>query len=253
MDKVRAKRMAAELKGELVGGWLVGDYLGNGASAVVLSAQREDQWAALKVIDPELEERFGADQQTARIQRERELIGHTCPYLVKIFDGGRCDTTGHLYVAMELLVHPPLTALISSFPPERVGPIIEQVSKAAEFLETRDLAHRDIKPDNIVLSNDYEGAVLLDLGVVCPIGGDAAKDAGTGYAFLGTTRYSPPEYVMREEEESPVGWRAVTFYQLGAVLHDMIMRRRMYDSINGPPAKIVDAVRNVRPVIDIPT
>jgi hypothetical protein len=47
MDKVRAKRMAAELKGELVGGWLVGDYLGNGASAVVLSAQREDQWAAL--------------------------------------------------------------------------------------------------------------------------------------------------------------------------------------------------------------
>jgi hypothetical protein len=38
MDKVRARRIAAELQGTSVGGWTIGDYLGNGASAVVLTA-----------------------------------------------------------------------------------------------------------------------------------------------------------------------------------------------------------------------
>jgi hypothetical protein len=55
---------------------------------------------------------------------------------------------------------------------------------------------------------------------------------------------------MREEEDSDDGWRAVTFYQLGAVLHDMIMRRRLFDEIEAPPARLIEAVRGARPVID---
>ena len=55
---------------------------------------------------------------------------------------------------------------------------------------------------------------------------------------------------MREEEDSDDGWRAITFYQLGAVLHDMIMRRRLFDEIDAPPARLIDAVRHARPVID---
>ena len=101
MDIVRAKRIAAELRGRFVGGWQVGDYAGNGASAVVLKAERGGQLAALKLIDPEMVERFGLDQQRARVERERELVGHAEPHLVKIFDGEYCGETGYLFVAME--------------------------------------------------------------------------------------------------------------------------------------------------------
>jgi eukaryotic-like serine/threonine-protein kinase len=252
MDKVRAKRIAAELKGKAVGGWIVGEYIDNGASAVVVSAERGSQTAALKLIDPELVERYGAEQQLARIHRERELVNHTEPHLVKIFDGGKCDDTDYLFVAMELLIQPKLTALVSSFPRERIGPVIQQIARVARFLEDRGLTHRDIKPDNISITRDCERAILLDLGVLRPVARPDAGDAGSGDEFLGTTRYSPPEYVMREEEDSPEGWRAVTFYQLGGVLHDLIMRRQMFDGIGSPPARLIDAVRTLRPTIDAP-
>jgi eukaryotic-like serine/threonine-protein kinase len=252
MDLVRAKRITAELRGRRVGAWTIGDYLGNGASAVVLSAERDGKVAALKLIDPEMVERYGVDRQLARIERERELIGKSEPHLVQIFDGGRCPDTDYLYVAMELIPHPALTSLIRVFPTDRIGPVIRQLAGATRFLEAEHLVHRDIKPDNIAIMRDFSRAKLLDLGVVRPIGHHAYEDAGSGDAFLGTTRYSPPEYLMREEEDSEDGWRAVTFYQLGAVLHDMIMRRRLFDEIEAPPARLIEAVRMARPVIDSP-
>jgi eukaryotic-like serine/threonine-protein kinase len=250
MDKVRAKRIAAELKGLSVSGWTIGEYIDNGASAVVLTAERGGQTAALKLMDPELIERYGEEHQLARIRRERVLVDHDEPHLVKIFDGGQCENTGYLFVAMELLTQPKLTALVASFPRERIGPIIQQIAHAARFLEARGLAHRDIKPDNISITRDCETAILLDLGVLLPVAQAAARDAGSGDEFLGTTRYSPPEYVMREEDGSPEGWRAVTFYQLGGVLHDLIMRRQLFDGIGPPPARLIDAVRTMRPTID---
>ena len=50
--------MATELLGQRVGEWTVGPYRGNGYSAVVVEAEKEDQNAALKIIDPEMIERF---------------------------------------------------------------------------------------------------------------------------------------------------------------------------------------------------
>jgi serine/threonine protein kinase len=252
MDKVRAKRIAAELRGQSVGGWMVGDYIGNGASAVVVAAERAGQVAAVKIIDPEFVERYGAPQQLARVQRECDLIGHAERHLVQLFDGGQCRDSGYLYIAMELLAHPQLTTLVPTFPRERIAPIIGQLALAAQFLEARGLAHRDIKSDNIAISRDCENAILLDLGVIRPIADPARVDAGSGAEFLGTTRYSPPEYLLREEEDSVDGWRAVTFYQLGAVLHDLIMRKRMFDDVSAPYAKLIEAVRSSRPIIDAP-
>ena len=76
-------------------------------------------------------------------------------------------------------------------------------------------------------------------------------DITTATSFLGTTRYSSPEYLLREgEEESTDGWRALTFYQLGGLLHDMIMRRRLFDEIDAPPARLTDAVRYEDPLIE---
>ena len=95
--------------------------------------------------------------------------------------------------------------------------MVKQIATAAKFLEDNNLVHRDIKPENISISSGLEMAKLLDLGVIRPVL-DVEADVVTGNAFLGTTRYSSPEYLMREgDEDSKEGWRALTFYQTRCV------------------------------------
>ena len=205
MDAVRAEHMARTLRGTAVGGWIVGELLGNGASGLVLSVEKEGQRGALKVIDPEMIERHGREKQLVRIHRECELIGHPHPNLVKIFDGGRCAESDHLFLVMELLdgaEHLSLTDAVADLPPDRIQPLIGQIASAARFLlEDRDIAHRDIKPDNIMVTRDFFRAILLDLGVARPL--ISGAEAGTGDAFVGTTRYSPPDMYFGRKRTAP--------------------------------------------------
>lgn len=250
MDKIRAMAMAAELSDRSVGGWTVEGYLGNGCSAVVLSARRKGLGAALKVIDPEMVERHGRSRQLARIMREQSLKGKSHQNLVHILDGGQCEDTGHLYVVMELLTPRTLGDVRETLPTSRIGPLIGQLAAAARFLEELDIVHRDIKPDNTHVSSDCTDLKLLDLGVIRPSGDRDAADAGTGSHFIGTARYSPPEFVYREEEDSPEGWRAITFYQLGATLFDLLTRTPIFDEFREPPAKLYEAIRDHVPLLD---
>ena len=234
----------------MVGGWTILGYVGHGGSAVVLRAVRDDVTAALKIIDPEIVDKFGRDEQIERVKRERRLIGHDHPNLIQIYDADVCDRTNFLFVAMELHHSETLTELVPNFSREHIQPVISQISSAARYLEDMQLVHRDIKPDNIVLTGDFSKATLLDLGVLRPIS-NLDDDITAATSFLGTTRYSSPEYLMREgEEESMQGWRALTYYQLGGLLHDMIMRRRLFDEIDAPPARLTDAVRYMDPLLE---
>ena len=216
----------------------------------MLSAGRGDKRAALKVIDPEMIERYGADRQLARIVREKRLEGHTHPHLVQIFDGGQCAETGHLYVAMELLEPTTLKDVRDRLPPSRIAELIGQLASAAEFLEQNGLVHRDIKPEKPrTCPSDYSNVKLLDLGVIHPPRDAGDPSAGTGNHFVGTARYSPPEFLHREEADSPEGWRAITFYQLGATLFDLITRAPIFEQFREPPARLYEAIRDHVPVI----
>jgi serine/threonine protein kinase len=252
MDKIRAAKFAEELKGKSVGEWTVGPLIDNGASAAVFEAQHDGHPAAIKIFDPELVERVGEGAQLARIETEIQLVGKLHENLVKIYGGGQCATTKLYFVVMELLRLPKLSKFTSTFPPEKVRPFLAQIASAAEFLESLGLVHRDIKPDNIVISEDFERAVLLDFGVLKPLDPSKHNDRGTGDQFLATTRYSSPEYLFRTEEDSQAGWRALTFYQLGGVAHDMIMRRMLFDGYGPPAARLIEAVQQRTPVIDNP-
>jgi serine/threonine protein kinase len=244
--------MATELQGHRIGGWEVGGYLGNGFSAVVLAAERDGTKGAIKIIDPEMVERAGKDTQLRRVIRERELAGHGHPNLVDILDGGQCSETGYLYVVMELLEPRTLGKDLKQIPPAQISPLIAQLAHAARFLEQRGIAHRDIKPDNVVVSPDFHKVKLLDLGVIHPPADPNDPSAGTGDSFVGTARYSPPEFLYREEEDTVESWRAITFYQLGATLHDLLMRRQIFSDFRDPPARLYQAVKDQTPVIDAP-
>lgn len=250
MDSAQAKIFADSLQHKTVGGWTIEGDFGNGKSAVVLPAVKDGVEAAIKIFYPELVERFGKDVQLERILREKSLIGAEHPNLVRILDGGECTATGqlYLYVVMERLPYKNLQKVINDIPKDRIIPLLSQVASAARFLEDRNLAHRDIKPENIVVSPDFSRAVLLDLGVLRPVGLSDLTDVNARF-FIGTLRYSSPEYLLRQEEDSTEGWRALTFYQLGAVLHDMLMKRVLFEEFSEPFPILVEAVKTEIPKV----
>jgi eukaryotic-like serine/threonine-protein kinase len=248
MDTAQAAALKQSLIGGHVGGWAIEGAHGHGKSAVVMAAIKEGRRGAVKVFHPELVELFGRDVQLERIRRETSLIGSKHENLVEILDGGECGETGHLYVVMEELPWKNLKEALPNVPADKVRTIISQVASAAKYLEDKGLAHRDIKPENIAISADFSKAKLLDLGVIRPFGISDLTDVNAR-PFIGTLRYSSPEFLRRVEEDSPSGWRAVSLYQLGAVLHDMIMKREIFHKYSEPYPVLVEAVLNEVPEV----
>ena len=238
--------MAGELRGKTIAGWLVADLVDYGKSALVLTASKGSQQCALKLLDPEIVEQYGHEVQEERVTRQLALVGKSHPNLVPILEAGR--DSDFFYVAMSSISGKPLSKRLSELPRGQIWPLIGQVAAAAEFLESLGFAHRDIKPDNILVTDDFGSAVLLDLGVLKPFAGRVVTDTER-MPFIGTLQYSSPEFLKRREDPTPEGWRALTFYQLGAVLHDMIMGRRIFSEYEEPYARLVDAVSYTDPEI----
>lgn len=248
MDSTQAAILRESVQGLKIGGWSIAGFFGNGKSAVVLPAEKDGALGAIKIFHPELVERYGKAAQLERINREKSLVGASHANLVKILDGGECAETGYLFVVMERIPYRNLHEAIHDIPSHAIPSIISQVASAARFLEDRGMAHRDIKPENIAISDDYGKAILLDLGVLLPIGLSNLTDINQRY-FIGTLRYSSPEFLLRQEDGTIEGWRAVTFYQLGAVLHDLLMKRVIFEEYTEPFSMLVEAVKSVVPKI----
>lgn len=249
MDSVRAKNLAKEVIGKKLGHWKVGDLIDNGKSAAVFHAYNTSgEHAAIKIFDRELVEKQGKEGQLERINREKRLVGKDNRNLIKILDGGYSKRYDFCYVVMEFLPGKTLSDVVPNFPPDQISSVINQIASAAHFLENLGLAHRDIKPENIRILDDMT-PVLLDLGVLRPFKDSALTDGeDDNRLFIGTLQYSSPEFLLREEEDSVEGWRAITFYQIGAVLHDLIMLRPLFHNMH-PYAKMVNAVQQTTPMI----
>ena len=245
------------LKDTTVAGWKLEEFLGEGASGAVFRGRNGDQVAAIKIYKQDIIEELGVYNQTIRIIRQMNLIDTKHPNLISILDGGKDEESKQLYLCMEYLEAEPLDKVGKEAPVERIGPLIAQIADAAEFLEQHGLTHRDIKPANVVVGPGFRKATLLDLGVLGPLSDLGPKmdinitDDSRHRRFLGTTRYSPPEYLERKEEPTTKSYRAITFYQLGAVLHDLLTGKEMFSDVsNYPPTALTDAVRYTSPSLD---
>ena len=249
MDDVKAKQIETELKSNDFSGYKVGQLLNYGKSAAVFYAKKKNQSYALKIFDQELIEACGSEIQESRISRELELIGHDHPNLVKLYDGGFNKEYKYHYIIMEYIQGKNLEQILSSISYEEIDNYVEQIAKGAKFLEEKKMAHRDIKPANIMLKHDKQTIVLMDFGVIRPVAGSGLTDGDKLKPFVGTLQYSSPEFLLREEEDTVEGWRALTFYQIGAVLHDLIMHRPIFSEYQTPYARLVNAVQKVNPEV----
>jgi serine/threonine protein kinase len=216
---------------------------------LVFECEYRQQPAALKIFDPVfLLENPGAIEEE-RIRRQLDLRAHPHPHLVAIYDAGFSTEASAHYILMQHCDGYRLTDVVATFPSDRIRPIISQVASAAKHLETLGFVHRDIKPDNIIISRDLQHATLLDLGVVLPLGVSESRENTATLEFVGTPRYSPPEFILRTEDGTTDGWRAITFYQLGAVLHDLVMQHPLFHD-KQPKGRLYYSVFLEAPIVD---
>ncbi|MGB3416861.1 MAG: protein kinase [Mesorhizobium sp.] len=248
MDEVKAKEWDDRFRGTKIEDWTIESVIDHGKSAAVFRASGPDGKAAVKIFDDDLIKRFGDHIQLGRIKRELSLIGQTHSNMVRLLGGGLHEDKHH-YIVMEYLDGPSLSKCLKDIPEANIPSLMEQLVSACEFLETLDLAHRDIKPANIVILDDFKRLVLLDFGVLKPIGDPALTDVDGQHLFIGTLQYSSPEFLLRDEVNDAEGFHAISLYQVGAVLHDLIMRRPLFEDFVNPYAAMVNAVQHETPGI----
>jgi eukaryotic-like serine/threonine-protein kinase len=249
VDEVKAKEWEAKFRGQAIDGWTIESLIDHGKSAAVFKAVSEGpgKLAALKIFDDELIQRYGDETQLKRIGRELSLKGRNHANMVEILGGGFHEESRNHYIVMDYLDGPSLSKCLTKVPEANIPNLIEQLVLACEFLEAHELTHRDIKPANIVLLEDMSRLVLLDFGVLKPVGEVGLTDTDGQRLFVGTLQYSSPEFLLRDEQNDADGWRALAIYQVGAVLHDLIMRRPIFDEFVNPYAALVNAVQHETP------
>ncbi|MBB5606129.1 MULTISPECIES: protein kinase domain-containing protein [unclassified Janthinobacterium] len=213
-------------------GYSVPVYLTSGGSAAIFQVQSPAGPRAFKVFDPKFFAGESGDAERRRLEVQRRLIGHECASLVQTYQVE--EALGTAFMEMEFVPWVDLNKALAQVPDTEVATLIKQLVEAARFLEDQGIVHRDIKPENIKIASDFKTLKLLDLGVArdieAPEGADAAvTDHGKLRPFLATAQYSSPEYLFRLDKPSDRLWKALNFYQIGAVLHDLIMKVPLFN------------------------
>lgn len=123
-----------------------------------------------------------------------------------------------MFIFFEFVEGQPLRKLIggSPMPPlEKSRRWFTQVAAALEHAHSRGIVHRDVKPDNIIISGDNETATLVDFGIALSAD-DAKKLTKSGYV-IGTPQYMSPEQTNGEELDG-----RSDLYSLGITLYETL-------------------------------
>ena len=217
--------------GELIGGrYRVEGELGRGGMGVVYEAVQEPlgRRVALKLLRRELAE---DPNFAARFRREAELaasLGHA--NIAQVTDFGVDE--GRPFLVMDLLIGESLAELLARegmLSEPRAAFIAAQMLDALSAAHARGVIHRDLKPDNVFLSQISgvrDVVKLLDFGIAHSGGDEGMRMTRTGQV-LGTPAYMSPEQARGRD----VG-EASDLYAVGVCLYEAVSGRLPFDTGN---------------------
>ena len=195
LTKFQADRLLRnKAHGLVVGRYVILDRLGAGGRGRVFRAQHRlmGRVVALKVIAPQIASRASS---IARFHREMRLIGRLDhPNVIRAFDA---DQIGDLlYIVMEYVPGRSLDHVIAergSLSPSEVVNYMAQAALGLEHAHERGIVHRDVKPSNLLLSQ--EGQIkVLDLGLSALMEADKEASFATAAGLVvGTVHFMSPE------------------------------------------------------------
>lgn len=230
--------------GRRIGHYELVELLDRGGMGTVYRAQRDDfeKQVALKLIrrgldaDPDLVRRFHNERQIlARLEH---------PHIAHLLDG---DTTEDQlpYFVMELVEGQPIDRYCEGrqLSIEDRLELVRKVCSAVHFAHQNLVIHRDLKPDNILITDDSQPK-LLDFGIAKLLDDSLAAqplNTVTGQAPM-TPRYASPEQVRRQSITT-----ASDTYSLGVLLYELLTGVDPYGAQGRRPDEISRAICEEEP------
>ena len=246
----------------LAGRYQVGDLIGRGGMADVHLGMdtRLGRRIAIKLLKPAL----ATDPRFRLLFREeaQKAARMAHPTIVRVFDAGEetiTDADGHErqlpYIVMEYVDGRLLRDIIADGPlePKEAVRIGAGILTALEYSHRALLVHRDIKPGNVMITQNGQVKVM-DFGIARAISDNSATVAETG-AILGTAQYFSPEQARGETVDA-----RTDLYSTGVILFELLTGRApfrgeraaavAYQHISEPPANPSSHNAKVSPALD---
>ena len=211
------------LEGKLIGKrYEILEKIGNGGMATVYKAQDTvlKRYVAVKVLreefttDEEFIRRFNTEAQSAA------SLAH--PNIVSIYDVGTEDNI--YYIVMELIQGKTLKEIIDEdgvLPWKWSLDIAIQIASALEVAHKNNIVHRDIKPHNIIITEDGV-AKVTDFGIAKAVSNSTITAFGT---TIGSVHYFSPEHARGGYTDAKSD-----LYSLGVVMYEMLTGRVPFDA-----------------------
>ncbi len=180
-----------------------------------------DEIRVIKVIRPHLS---GEEALRRRFLREaRAAVRLRHPNIAQLYDF-TVDDSGTAYMVMEFIDGEDLGRLLKRHGRLASRTALEvgvQALRALYYLHRSQVVHRDISPDNLMISQDMDGKLvvkLIDLGIAKPL--KSNLELTQQDLFLGKVRYTSPEQLGGAKRRAEVGPRS-DLYALGVVLYEI--------------------------------
>jgi serine/threonine protein kinase len=192
---------------------------GGGMSRVFLAHERAlGRKVVVKVLLPEL----AAGVNVERFRREIQLAAQLQhPHIVPLLSAGEADALP--YFIMPFVTGESLRTRVAregEFPIAETVRILRDVVSALAYAHAYGVVHRDVKPDNVLLSGGV--AVVTDFGVAKAVTASSGSPGPTGLTSMGVALGTPAYMAPEQATASPNTDHRADIYALGIVAYEML-------------------------------
>jgi serine/threonine protein kinase/tetratricopeptide (TPR) repeat protein len=237
---------SSKLVGRRLGPYELLEQIGEGGMGEVYRAVRADglydKQVAIKVIRGGLSTDFFVE----RFRNERQILaGLEHPNIARLLDGGLTEE-GLPYVVLEFVAGMPIDEYCASHDlsiPDRLK-LFRTICSAVQYAHQNLVVHRDLKPGNILVTEDGVPK-LLDFGIAKIM--DAEQEAAGADRTLTMMRIMTPDFASPEQVRGDPITTASDVYSLGVILYVLLTGRRPYRVSSTAPHEIIKAICDTDP------